>query len=107
MHETRFVAGLNADVFSVDFQVVSLFVSILLYMKSNVRFSEILGILDGCIANSDDFLQQKPHGYKGCVFGIDYDVLFPYFQASFGRFHPTGGWDERCCKRNGATQYNA
>jgi hypothetical protein len=94
VHETRFVAGLNADVFSVDFQVVSLFMTILLYMESNVRLSRVFGMLDGRIANSDDFLQQKTDGNKCRIFGIDYDVLFPNFQASFVHFHPAGGWDE-------------
>jgi hypothetical protein len=94
VHETRFVAGFNADVLGVDFQIVSLSMNILLYMESNVRLSGILGMLDGRIVYSDDFLQQKTDGNKCRIFGIDNDALFPNFQASFVHFHPAGGWDE-------------
>jgi hypothetical protein len=68
--------------------------TILLYMENNIRLSRILGMLDGRIVYSDNFLQQKTDGNKCRIFGIDYDALFPNFQASFVHFHPAGGWDE-------------
>ena len=74
--------------------------------KRDVRLSGILGMSDGCVVHPDDFVQQKTHGHKGRVFGIDHDVLL-YFKAPFAHFHPVGRWNEWGCPGDGATPYDA
>ena len=85
--------GLNADPFRTNLQLVSLLMPVSLDSERDVRLSGISGMPDGCVVHPDDLLQQKTHGHKGRVFGIDHDVLL-YFKAPFAHFHPVGRWNE-------------